>query len=344
MGLEEIGHSLLLKLPSETAHEIGKWAMKRRICAPGKFHTFESETELFGVKLDNPFGLAAGFDKYAELQDVVSDYGFGWIEEGSFTYLGGSGNKKPRLFRIFDSGSLLNRMGLNCISAFEASVRLRKAENKFSFAVSVAKSNRDEIVGDAAIEDIVMSYNELKNLGIYTAINVSCVNTKDGKTFEEPGSFRELVSALKSAGKGRPLVYKFSPKLEREKLENLVEISYESADGYELVNTLSFEHEPYGKGGLSGPEIRARALTSVGMLRELTNKTILGVGGISTGRDSYFMKQAGAGAFLVFTGFVFRHRQNPYAGPRFAHKINKEHLELINNDVWEGIVKDINFY
>src|SRR3989344_6566873 len=90
--LSEFSHSWLLKLDPEFSHKIGIKSMQLHLFAPGKFHTPESETVLFGVKLDNPLGLAAGFDKYAEIVSYIREYGFGFIEEGSFTHRGGKGN------------------------------------------------------------------------------------------------------------------------------------------------------------------------------------------------------------------------------------------------------------
>src|SRR3989344_400688 len=331
MNFEDFWHSLLLKLDPEIAHFIAKLGMRGGVFAPGRFSTDESRTNLFGVGLDNPFGIAAGFDKHAKLHSRVRNYGFGWIECGSFTWNGGRGNAKPRLFRLED-GSLLNRMGLNNCGAIRASIIFSRVKDQNSFAVNIAKTHDPNIVGDAAIEDIVESYSSLKNFGIYTAINVSCPNTREGKTFEMPIIFQELNSALKEEGKGRPLVYKLSPGLGREKLERLVEISDDFADGYEVVNTQGIEHHEYGNGGLSGSRLRSAAVESVRTLRGMTDKPIIAVGGISTEEDAYALRQAGATVFLVFTGFVYRHKNNPYAGPRFAHRINQEYFDLVRKN------------
>ena len=118
--LGTLAHKILTRLPPETAHSIAIWGMKHRISAPGPFTSAFTTTDLFGVSLDNPLGIAAGFDKYAEVADRANDYGFGWIEEGSFTWEGGEGNKGRRLFRLEDG--LLNRMGLNCFPSEVAAV------------------------------------------------------------------------------------------------------------------------------------------------------------------------------------------------------------------------------
>ena len=330
--LENLSTFFLSKLPAEVSHDIAKEVMKRQWFSQGRFVSDESKVKIFDVELDNPFGIAAGFDKYAELQDVVKNYGFGFIESGSYTLLGGKGNEKPRLFRDVESGGLINRMGLNGISAYVAQERLSKAKDPYSFAVSIAKTHNPEILGESAIKDIIDSYALLKNLGIYTAINVSCPNTAEGKTFEDPGSFRELVDEIIRVGKSRPLVFKFSPNLEKETVEKLIEISYGIADGYEATNTLLIN----GKGGLSGPKLRSYAIKMVDFLGGSTDKTILGCGGISTEKEAYELEEMGAEVFLVYNGFVYRHKENPYAGPGFAHKINEELIKL-RKRTWIGL-------
>ncbi|MBI2451587.1 hypothetical protein HYV50_00745 [Candidatus Pacearchaeota archaeon] len=336
MALKKLFHSLLLKVDAERAHNIGKWAMKHKLFAPERYQTPESKTSLFDTDLPNPFGIAAGFDKYAELQDVVQNYGFAYIELGSFTWLGGEGFQGVRLVRL-KSGALLNRMGLNGPPAATVREKLLEAKNPYSFASNITKTNDHKIKGDKAIEDIVLSYNELKDLGIYIAINVSCPNTSQEETFEDPAIFNELVSALKKERKIRPVVYKFSPVTndeERKRLEKLVEISHAHADGYEATNTLPLNHVDYWKGGLSGGALlRTYAINTIKFLRKLTAKPIIGVGGISTGADSYEMYKAGANIFLTFTGFVYRHPENPYAGPNFAHFINEDHFSRIAKDI-----------
>ena len=327
-NLENLSMLFLSRLPAEFSHNLAKKFMKIKFFAPGRFVSDESKTKLFDVELDNPFGIAAGFDKYAELQDVVKDYGFGFIESGSYTFFGGEGNEKPRLFRDRETGGLINRMGLNGIPSYVAKERLSKAKDPYSFAVNIAKTHDERIVGELAINDIISSYKLLKDLGIYTTINVSCPNTEEGKILEDLGMFRELVDEIKTEGKGRPLVFKFSPDLEFEILEELIKISYNVADGYEAGNTLPVNHPKYGKGGLSGLMLRIPSREMVSFLRENTDKTILGCGGISTEKEVYELEERGAEVFLVYNGFVHRHKENPYAGIRFAYKINEGLINL----------------
>ena len=318
--IDKIVHSLLLRLPPETAHNIGKWAIRNKINAPERYSTKELKTTLFGVELDNPLGIAAGFDKNVEVADEIIDYGFGFIELGSITYLGGRGNPEPRLFRLRDEKSLLNRMGLNGDPAEIVFNRLKKVSHPY-FGINIAKTHNPEIIGDKAIEDMVSSYDLLKYFGIYTVLNISCPNTKEGKTFEDPRSLDELLSAVLSRGKGKPLLIKMSPTLTREQLEAIIKVADNRVDGYVCGNTRGINHPKYGKGGLSGQSIRELALNLIYSTRQITKKPIIGVGGIASGKDMFASYLHGANVYQAYTGFI-------YQGLDFAQKANVDFARI----------------
>lgn len=329
MTLDALAHNLLLKLPPEPAHTIGKWAMKRRLFAPGRFHASESELDLFGFSLDNPLGLAAGFDKNGELVDQAPEYGFAYLEVGSITYHGGKGNLKPRLFRI-NGDSLLNRMGLNGDSAEEVIARLQQAHHPF--ALNIAKTHNPDIMGDKAIEDIVNTYKivvqELEPLGklIYIALNISCPNTREGKTFEEPHSLQELLMAVEKYKGARPIILKLSPTLTPEQVFHLLEIADDKVEWYICGNSFPINHSQHGKGGASGRLVRGYAFNLIKNVRAVSSKPIIACGGIFTGQDAYNSVVCGATAgFQAYTGFAYG---SPYSGPLFVHKVNAEFLQL----------------
>ncbi len=323
--LEKAAHAFLLKLDAERAHSFGKWAMKKGFFAPGRYCTDQSRTELFGIPLDNPLGLAAGFDKNGELADVVQQYGFAYVEVGSITFHGGAGNPKPRLFRL-RNGNLLNRMGLNGDPAEVVVQRLLSAQNPY--AINIAKTHNPEIVGDKAIEDIVQSYNlvttHLEPTGklLYCALNLSCPNTKEGKTFEEPKALEELLSAVSKVRCSRPLLLKLSPTLSFREVYHVLEAAEPFADGYICSNTLPFEHAQYGRGELSGNFLREHTQRLLSNLRNQTEKPIIACGGIQQGADAYAAYCAGGQAgFQAYTGFALQ-------GPKFAKNLLDEYFAI----------------
>jgi len=348
----QIAHELLLKLPPETAHAIGKIGMRCGLFAPGRYKVTNPDgsnrTRLFDFELDNPFGLAAGFDKNGWLVDKVQEYGFGWDEVGSITWEGGKGNKKPRLFRLWDGmspskdmGCLLNRMGLNGNPADIVIERLKRAKNPF--AVNIAKTHNPKIMGDKAIEDMCKTYklvtDELDYSGklIYVAINISCPNTSEGKTFEDDKCLDNLLSALEECEGVRSRLLKLSPTLTQEKAERIVEVADDMVDGYICGNTKPTDHPKYGKGGVSGWRVRTNTLDLIKIIRALTDKVIIGCGGIETGTDILEMEGNGANLFQAFNGFVLGLER----GPRFAHRVLNLYHYLKANREKEGVNQNV---
>lgn len=313
--------SALQLLPAETAHDLAKWGMRKGFCAPG-LYSCQKPSYMFGTMLANPLGLAAGFDKNGELVDSIHDYGFGFAEVGSVTARGGPGNPKPRLFRVYDN-AIMNRMGLNGDPAEVVAKRLARAVS-VRFGVSIVKTHDPEILGDKAIDDIKASYNLLKHFGLYTVLNISCPNAKEGKTFEDTGALRELLFALDTRGH-RALLLKISPTLTDAQLSELVVVAEcNNIAGYVCCNTLPHVHPLYGKGGLSGPSLFEKAVNTIASLRRYTTRVIIACGGISTGAEMYSYQLAGADFFQAYNGFV----RGPTAGPAFAHRVLKRFEDL----------------
>lgn len=320
---------LLRLLPPEAAHKVAKAAMRRHWRAPGPPRSplvGPEPIRLFpGAPLLHPLGLAAGFDKNGELAGAAWDYGFSWVEVGSVTRLGGPGNPRPRLFRL-GHGCLLNRMGLNGDPVEEVAARLAKVADRW-YAVNVARSNRPELVGDKAVDDIAYTYSRVCTLGLYVVVNVSCPNESGpGKTFERPEPLRDLLSALRAtAGRlaVRPLLVKLSPTVvydEPAPLESILAVCRAAGvAGVVVGNTLPHYDTRLGRGGLSGgPVVRSLALRCVYQVRQIAPElTVIGCGGVETGDDLKRYLDAGCSAVQAYSGFVV----GPHAGPRFAHAV-----------------------
>lgn len=320
--LSKLLYKSLLLLDPEKSHTIAKWGMKNRLLSPGPFIS-KYQCILFGTQIHNKLGLAAGFDKNAELIDVIQDYGFGFIEIGSITYHGSRGNPKPRLFRL-DDKNLLNRMGLNGLPAAQVVENIKKANNKH-FGINITKTHSPDILGDKAIEDVASTYKLINEYGLYNVLNISCPNTKEGKTFEDPSALSELLKEITLHRKKVPLLVKLSPSLvmnsrPEQILGNIIQIcSYYNVDGFVCSNTIPFTHPVHGKGGKSGSDLYEYVLKMIQFARTFTDKTIIACGGIMTSHEAMLLQYAGANFFQAYTGFV----RGPNAGVNFAHIVNK---------------------
>ena len=206
---------LLFRLDAEAAHNAARRAAKLAqaggpaggLAAVRALFRFEHDAlrqRLLGIEFANPVGLAAGFDKNAELVAFWAALGFGFAEVGSVTARPSAGNPRPRAFRLPADRALVNRMGLNNDGADAVAERLQtmdlaRSERPLPLGVNLAKTHDPAILGDAATEDFVTSFRRLAPVADYVALNVSCPNTAEGKTFEEPSAFDGLLTAVMAA-------------------------------------------------------------------------------------------------------------------------------------------------
>ncbi|MDX1641417.1 MAG: quinone-dependent dihydroorotate dehydrogenase, partial [Balneolaceae bacterium] len=219
-----LARPLLFRLSADTTHEatvklassISKkeWLSK----AVGSFYSYSDpslEQNIFGLNFPNPLGIAAGFDKNATMAPVLSKMGFGFLEIGSITANPSTGNPKPRSFRLPADQSLINRLGLNNDGVQTISRRLNKLELPIPLGINIAKTHDPKITGEDAIRDYAYSFTILKDIADYITLNISCPNTLEGKTFEEPETLNALLEHLE-IGKDSslpPVLVKFSVDL-----------------------------------------------------------------------------------------------------------------------------------
>lgn len=295
--------------------------------------------QVLGLTFTNPVGLAAGFDKNARLVPFFRLVGAGFTEVGSVTAKRSRGNKRPRLFRFPEEEALVNRMGLGNHGAQHIAPRLKKLAHRpaFPMGVNIAKTHSPNILGDEALEDFATTYRRVADHASYITLNVSCPNTAEGKTFEDPAALDALLREIDSlaaerrregASRTPPLLVKLSPP-ERERFvldslydEILAVCDEHCVDGFVATNTL-----PHEKGGLSGPPLAAR---STSLVRYLYNKTggtkpIIGVGGIDSAEAAYDRLAAGASLVQLYTGLV-------YHGPGLISSIKQGLVRLAEED------------
>lgn len=348
---------LLFKMEAERAH---RWGMRAarivQALSPSlvdPLFEFESSTlkqSLWGLSFPNPIGLAAGFDKDARLLPFWEHVGFGFAEIGSVSAQPSEGNPRPRAFRLPKDRALINRMGLNNEGAEAIARRLddRLQQCSRPVGVNIAKTHDPAITGDDAVDDYCRSFRLLAPHASYVVLNISCPNTEDGRTFENPDALRSLLSAIQQEREAvdydGPLLVKLSPLYSEEvvydsQIEEIIDCAQAHAiDGFVIANTLSHldnvsldtdsdRLERIGAGGLSGPPLARRADRLVRYVYRATDGTlpIIGVGGIDSAEAAYRRIRSGASLVQLYTGLV-------YEGPGLVRTIKEQLAQRFAED------------
>jgi dihydroorotate dehydrogenase len=292
------------------------------------------EREVFGLKFDNPVGLAAGFDKDAKLFDELGAFGFGFVEIGTVTPLPQDGNPKPRLFRLKEDNALINRMGFNN-SGIEAVIsRLRRKKTKIIIGGNIGKNKLTP--NDHAVNDYEICFEKLFSYVDYFAVNVSSPNTPGLRDLQDKEPLTVLLNRLQvlnnQKDERKPILLKIAPDLTNEQLDDIIAIVADTnIDGVIATNTTIERNmlktnknklTAIGNGGLSGNPIKARSTEVIKYLADKSNKAfpIIGVGGIHSAEDAMEKLDAGATLVQLYTGFI-------YEGPSLIRKINKAILK-----------------
>lgn len=302
-----------------------------------KFRHRKLERTLFGIRFENPVGLAAGFDKDARLIDEMASMGFGFVEIGTLTPKPQPGNDKPRLFRLPDDEALINRMGFNNEGVAAAVNRLKKRNSKIIVGGNIGKNKVTP--NELAIDDYVACFHSLDPYVDYFVINVSSPNTPGLRALQEKEPLQKLLSTMKQLSlkspRPKPVLLKIAPDLNEEQLRDVVEILLSTGtDGVIATNTTISRDglktdravvEQIGSGGLSGKPLRARATEVIRYLRSNLGPDypIIGVGGIMNANDALEKLNAGANLVQLYTGFI-------YEGPGLIKAINKAIVKISN--------------
>jgi len=280
--------------------------------------------DLLGLHFPSRLGLAAGFDKDALVVNAVFGLGFGFEEVGSVSALPWDGNPRPRVFRFPDEGAIINRMGLPSIGAEAVAARLRRRP-PFPVLVNVTKTGDPFITGDAAVSDIRDAVRVLSPRADAIVLNLSCPNTGDGRTFEDPAALEELLKALNTCDAilDTPLLVKVSPDRDAAEMESIAGTALRhGVRGFVATNTTVLREGlgpvdgGHPKGGMSGRPLHDRSLAVVRTLRACAGRdtVVIGCGGVSSRGDFERFREAGADLVEAFTGFI-------YEGPFFCRKI-----------------------
>lgn len=354
----------LFRMDAERAHDVSlRAAEMAQSFTPGvvsSMYEFEDERlkqRLWGKTFLNPVGLAAGADKNARLVPFWESVGFGFSEVGSVTAQASSGNPQPRAFRLEDDDALVNRMGLNNDGAAAVAKRLETAKREVErpLGINIAKTHSPEIMGEKAVEDFRQSFRLLAPHASYIAMNVSCPNTAEGKTFEAPDALDALLKAITgeqtSPDRRKPILLKLSPPdsprvVFDSALEDMIAVAkaYE-IDGFIASNTASDRAglsaserrvREIGDGGMSGAPLHARSAQLVRYLYRATDGEIpiIGVGGIRDVDTAYETIRAGASLIQIYTGMV-------YEGPGLVKRIKQGLIDRLKRDGYSTIAEAV---
>ena len=334
---------ILFLFNPEFIHHLSFKAIKIGALVPLKMWTWrllfkvshpQLKREVFGIKFENPVGLAAGFDKDAKLFDELASFGFGFMEIGTVTPLPQDGNPKPRLFRLKKDNALINRMGFNNEGIEAAVARLRRKKSNIIIGGNIGKNKLTP--NDKAVDDYEICFEKLFPYVDYFVVNVSSPNTPGLRDLQEKEPLTALLNSLQKLNNKKenrkPILLKIAPDLSNDQLDDIIAIVAETKiDGVVATNTTIDRSglktkakalDRVGEGGLSGIPLKKRSTAVIKYLHKKSNKAfpIIGVGGIHSAKDALEKLDAGATLLQVYTGFI-------YEGPALIKRINKAILK-----------------
>jgi dihydroorotate dehydrogenase len=327
-----LARPLLFALDPETAHGLTIKALKTGLIAPAGADDPILATTLAGLSLPSPIGLAAGFDKNAEVPDALLRLGFGFVEAGTVTPLPQPGNPRPRMFRLVEDRAVINRLGFNNegLDAFLARLGARVGRPGIVGAnVGANKDTADRIA------DYEQGVAAVRGHASYITVNISSPNTPGLRALQSREALAELVGrAMTARGPGGPpLFVKVAPDLTDEDIRDIAEVALAGGiDGLIVSNTtiarpaLRSRHAGEA-GGLSGAPLLKPSTQVLRAFRAATagRLPLIGVGGIASGADAYAKIRAGASAVQLYTGLV-------YAGPGLVGQIKRDLAACLRRD------------
>jgi len=329
--------SLIFKLDPETAHNLAIKSLKFNF-VPNLSNENKNDplfkNKLFGKELENPIGMAAGFDKNAEVYNSLFKLGFGFVEVGTITPLKQYGNPKPRVFRLVEDEALINRLGFNNHGAKNILNRIKSNQQLGLLGINVGP-NKDTSDREADYVECLKTFCDIAD---YITINISSPNTENLRNLHDQLKLNDLLKTIekekKNLGSKIPIVVKLSPDINDKEISKISEVLLSNdINGVIISNTSDTTREKliniqkHQKGGLSGKPIKTKSTILISKFYNLLKGRIkiIGVGGVDSGESAYEKFLAGANYVQLYTGMVYR-------GPNIVSMIKKELKELLIKD------------
>jgi dihydroorotate dehydrogenase len=332
----------IFSLDPETAHDLAIKSLKFNIIPETFFKTENEEvlqTKLFGKSIRNPIGLAAGFDKSAEVYNSLFKFGFGFIEVGTVTPKRQLGNPKPRIFRLEKDKGMINRLGFNNHGLEEVLIRISKDLPKGILGINIGpnKETKDKT------DDFIKCLEQAHINADYITVNISSPNTEGLRDFHKKNSMENLLNRLTKLKKDKkilkPIFVKISPDIKNTDISNIIELVLKfSIEGIILSNTSDGTRDQLEDtqknehGGLSGQPIKTLSTKLIkNFYKEVGKKiSIIGVGGVDSGESAFEKITAGANAVQLYTGMV-------YKGPGIVKEIKKDLISILKKEKIKNI-------
>jgi dihydroorotate dehydrogenase len=331
MALYPLLRPFAFALDAETAHRTTIGVLKLlpagRPAAPDPVLAIE----VAGLDFPNPVGLAAGFDKDAEVFVQMLGLGFGLVEVGTLTPRPQAGNPRPRLFRLAEDRAVINRMGFNNHGLEAAKRRLERRPRTGIVGVNIGanKESADRVA------DYVAGVRAMAPVADYLTVNISSPNTPGLRGLQDKGVLEALLAAVMEArgASGPPVFLKIAPDLDRSAVDDIAEVATAAAIQGLIVANTTVSRPPLRSrwrdeaGGLSGAPLKTLALARLRDVRSATGGALplIAVGGIASGADAYERIRAGASLVQLYTALV-------YEGPGLARRIRRELKALLVRD------------
>ena len=333
--------SLIFKLEPELAHSLAIKALKFGYISPFKQENNELlKTNIFGKNITNLIGMAAGFDKDAEVYNSLFKLGYGFVEVGTVTPLKQYGNPKPRMFRLEEDKALINRLGFNSSGAESVCSRIKNNLPKSLLGINIGP-NKDT---SNRINDYLIGLRTFYNLADYLTINISSPNTENLRSFHNQQELENLISAIDKEKKVLktkiPTTIKISPDISGNQIDQIAEVLLNyNIPAIIISNTTENNRDSlvnsnkYQKGGLSGKPLEEKSNLLIKKFYKIFQGKIkiIGVGGVDSGKSVYEKLLCGANLIQLYTGMV-------YEGPNIVNKI----IEELNGILKKEGINDLN--